>query len=99
MKIVVSPAKSLDYDSKLPSNRGTQPQFLETTAKLNRKLSRQTKSYLSELMSISDKLADLNYTRYQEFEEDHTKKNSRPAMYAFDGDVYTGLDAYTWSNA
>ena len=95
MKIVVSPAKSLDYDSKLPSDRGTQPQFLETTAKLNRKLSRQTKSDLSELMSISDKLADLNYTRYQEFEEDHTKKNSRPAMYAFDGDVYTGLDAYT----
>ena len=46
-------------------------------------------------MSISDKLADLNYTRYQEFEEEHNKKNSRPAMYAFAGDVYTGLDAYT----
>ncbi|MDT0646098.1 peroxide stress protein YaaA [Zunongwangia sp. F260] len=95
MKIVISPAKSLDYDSKLPTTRGTQPQFLETTAKLNRKLARMTKAEISELMGISDKLADLNYTRYQEFEEDHNKKNARPAMYAFAGDVYTGLDAYT----
>ncbi len=95
MKIVVSPAKTLDYESKLPTNRGTQPEFLDTAAKLNRKLSRQSKKEISELMSISDKLADLNYTRYQEFEEDHDKKNSRPAVYAFDGDVYAGLDAYT----
>lgn len=95
MKIVVSPAKTLDYESKLPTTRGTQPEFLETASKLNRKLSRQSKKKISKLMSISDKLADLNYTRYQEFEEDHNKKNSRPAMYAFNGDVYTGLDAYT----
>ncbi len=95
MKIVVSPAKTLDYESKLPTTRGTQPEFLETAAKLNRKLARQSKKEISELMSISDKLADLNYSRYQEFEEDHDKKNSRPAMYAFNGDVYTGLDAYT----
>ncbi|MDR5591042.1 peroxide stress protein YaaA [Christiangramia sp. SM2212] len=95
MKIVVSPAKTLDYESKLPTTRGTQPEFLETASKLNRKLARQSKKQISELMSISDKLADLNYTRYQEFQEDHDKKNSRPAMYAFNGDVYTGLDAYT----
>lgn len=95
MKIVVSPAKSLDYESKLPTTRSTQPAFLETTAKLNRKMARMTKKEISELMSISDKLADLNYTRYQEFEEEHNKKNSRPAMYGFNGDVYTGLDAYT----
>ncbi|MCG9970822.1 peroxide stress protein YaaA [Christiangramia crocea] len=95
MKIVVSPAKTLDYESKLPTTRGTQPEFLETASKLNRKLSRQSKKKISELMSISDKLADLNYTRYQEFQEEHDKKNSRPAIYAFNGDVYTGLDAYT----
>lgn len=95
MKIVVSPAKTLDYESELPTTRGTQPEFLETASKLNRKLSRQSKKEISSLMSISDKLADLNYTRYQEFEEEHNKKNSRPAMYAFNGDVYTGLDAYT----
>lgn len=95
MKIVVSPAKTLDYESKLPTTRGTQPEFLETAVKLNKKLSRQSKKKLSSLMNISDKLADLNYTRYQDFQEDHDKKNSRPAMYAFNGDVYTGLDAFT----
>lgn len=95
MKIVVSPAKSLDYKSELPTSRGTQPAFLDTTAKLNRKLARMTKNEISELMRISDKLADLNYTRFQDFEEKHTKENSRPAVYAFDGDVYSGLDAYT----
>jgi len=95
MKIVLSPAKSLDFESKLPTTRGTQPQFLDTTIKVNKKLSRQTKNELMDLMSISEKLADLNYGRYKEFEEEHTKDNSRPAMYAFDGDVYSGLDAYT----
>ncbi len=95
MKIVLSPAKSLNFEDKLPTDRGTQPQFLETAAQINRKLARMSKNDISELMSISDKLADLNYTRYQDFQESHTKKNSRPAMYAFDGDVYTGLDAYS----
>lgn len=95
MKIVLSPAKSLDFDSKLPTTRGTQPQFLDTAIKINRKLSRMTKDEVSKLMDISDKLADLNYTRYKDFEEEHTKENSRPAMYAFNGDVYKGLDGYS----
>lgn len=95
MKIVVSPAKSLDLESKLPVNRGTQPKFVEEAAQINRKLARMTKQELSDLMGISDKLANLNYTRFQEFEEKHTKSNARPAVYMFDGDVYSGLDAYT----
>lgn len=95
MKIVISPAKSLDYKTKLPTTRGTQPEFLETAATVNRKLARMSKKEISELMGISDKLADLNYSRYQDFSEEHTKENSRPAVYAFAGDVYTGLEAYT----
>lgn len=95
MKIVVSPAKSLDQESKLPTTRGTQAQFLDQATKINKKLARMTKKEISELMGISDKLADLNYTRYQDFQEEHTKENSRPAAYLFSGDVYTGLDAYT----
>ncbi|HEY9184184.1 MAG TPA: peroxide stress protein YaaA [Salegentibacter sp.] len=95
MKIVVSPAKSLDYESKLPTTRGTQPEFVDTAVKINRKLSRMSKKELAELMNISDKLADLNYNRYHDFEEEHNKKNSRPSVYAFAGDVYTGIDAYT----
>jgi uncharacterized protein len=95
MKIVISPAKTLDYETKLPTTRGTQPQFLETTATVNRKLARLSKKEISELMNISDKLADLNHERYQKFEEAHDKTNSRPAVYAFAGDVFVGLEAYT----
>lgn len=95
MKIVLSPAKSLDFKSSLPTTRATQPQFLDTAIKINRKMSRMTKNEVAELMDISDKLADLNYGRYKSFQEEHSKETSRPAMYAFDGDVYTGLDAYT----
>lgn len=95
MKIVVSPAKSLDYESKLPTTRGTQPLFLEEAETLNKKLERKTKKEISDLMSISDKLADLNYQRYKEFEVPFSKSNARPAVFTFAGDVYTGLDAYT----
>ena len=95
MKAVVSPAKSLDFESKLPTTRSTQPQFLEEADTLNKKLERKTKAEIAELMHISDKLADLNYQRYKEFTIPFTKENARPAVYAFDGDVYTGLDAYT----
>lgn len=95
MKIVISPAKTLDYTTKLPTTRGTQPVFVETAVKLNKKLSGISKKKLGELMDISDKLAALNYERYNNFQAEHTKKNSRPAIYAFNGDVYAGLDAYT----
>ncbi len=95
MKIVVSPAKSLDFETKLPTTRGTQPIFLAEAETLNNKLERKSKKAIGELMSISDKLADLNYQRYKEFETPFTKKNSRPAVYTFAGDVYQGLDAFT----
>ena len=95
MKAVVSPAESLDFESKLPTTRSSQPQFLEEAETLNKKLERKTKAEISDLMSISDKLADLNYQRYKEFSTPFTKENARPAVYAFAGDVYTGLDAYT----
>jgi cytoplasmic iron level regulating protein YaaA (DUF328/UPF0246 family) len=95
MKIVLSPAKSLDFESKLPTNLSSQPQFLDTAIKINMKMSRMSKKEVSKLMGISDKLAELNYGRYKDFQEEHNKENSRPAIYAFNGDVYTGLDAYS----
>ncbi len=55
----------------------------------------QSKEKLQALMNISSNLAELNFERYKTFEAEHTKENSRPAIYAFDGDVYTGLDAYS----
>ena len=95
MKIVVSPAKSLDFDSALPTSRATQPKFLEAAVLLNKKLSNKSKKSIGKLMLISDALAELNYQRYKEFNTPFTKSNARPAVYAFNGDVYQGLDAYT----
>ena len=95
MKIVISPAKTLDFKSKLPTSRATQPKFIEEAELINNKLERKSKKAISELMDISDKLAELNYHRYKEFSTPFTKNNARPAIYTFAGDVYTGLDAYT----
>lgn len=95
MKIVVSPAKTLDYKSELPTTRGTQPLFLTEAETLNKKLEGKSKKAIGELMHISDALAQLNYERYKEFSTPFTKENARPCVYAFAGDVYTGLDAYT----
>ncbi|WP_446050460.1 peroxide stress protein YaaA [Zobellia laminariae] len=95
MKIVISPAKSLDFDKDYPRFRETQPQFLDEALKLNKVLAKKNPKDLSALMGISDKLAQLNYERNQSFEVPFTLKNARPAIYAFNGDVYQGLDAYS----
>ena len=95
MKIVISPAKTLDFKSKLPTTRATQPEFLDQAIQINQKLEGKSKNAIAKLMDISDKLAELNYQRYKEFNTPFTKQNARPAIYAFAGDVYTGLDVYT----
>lgn len=95
MKIVISPAKSLDYETKLPSKKHTEPAFLANAEMVHKAVKDKTPAELSKLMDISDKLADLNWQRNQEWATPFTPKNARPAMYAFNGDVYTGLDAYT----
>lgn len=95
MKIVVSPAKSLDFESKLPTQKYSQPEFLGQSEKLNKVLVKKKPKALSHLMSISDNLAQLNWQRNQEFSTPFTPENARPAVYAFNGDVYQGLDAYS----
>jgi cytoplasmic iron level regulating protein YaaA (DUF328/UPF0246 family) len=95
MKIVISPAKSLDFETKLPSRRNTQPAFLDKAEVVQEAAKQKTPDQLRELMDISHKLADLNWQRNQQWKTPFTTKNARPAMYAFNGDVYTGLDAYT----
>ena len=95
MKLVLSPAKSLDYDSKLPTSKSTEAQFLDQSERINTLLKKKSRKQLSKLMSISDNLADLNYNRNQDFNLPFTDANARPAIYAFSGDVYRGLDAYT----
>ena len=95
MKLVLSPAKSLDFESQLPVAKHTEPQFLDQSLKLNKLLKKKSAKDLSKLMSISDALAQLNYERNQDWSLPFTRDNARAAMYAFSGDVYKGLDAYT----
>ena len=95
MKLVLSPAKSLDFETQLPTDKTTQPEFLKQAERLNKELKKKSVKALSELMKISKDLSQLNYERNQEWEMPFTKHNARPAIYAFNGDVYRGLDAYT----
>ncbi len=97
MKIIISPAKSLELEKKIPVQESTKPLFLDTAVQVNKKMARCSKEELRELMSISDQLAELNYQRYQDFQEEHNLSNSRQAIFTFDGDVYDGLDVYNIS--
>jgi len=99
MKIVISPAKSLNFETPLPTTTHTQPVFLEEASTLNSALARKSKKAIGELMHISDALATLNKERTQQFSTPFTAENARPAVYTFDGDVYQGLDSATLSEA
>lgn len=94
MKLVLSPAKSLDFESKIPINSSTEACFLKQAERLNKLLKKKSAKSLSKLMKISDNLGQLNYQRNQEWQLPFTKDNARQAVYAFSGDVYRGLDAY-----
>src|SRR5690606_13554715 len=94
MKLVLSPAKTLDYETELPTDKTTQPVFLKQSERLNKVLKKKSVKALSELMVISKDLSQLNYDRNQDLKMPFTKDNARPAIYAFSGDVYRGLDAY-----
>ena len=93
MLILLSPAKSLDYESKLPTRKFSQPRLLDHSVELIDVMRAKTVDEIAELMSISLELADLNARRYAEFEPPSTRKNARPAVFAFDGDVARGMNA------
>ncbi|MFL0352316.1 peroxide stress protein YaaA [Xanthomarina sp. GH4-25] len=95
MKLVLSPAKSLDFESKLPTTKTSESQFLSDSERINKLLKKKSARSLSKLMSISKDLSELNYQRNQDWQLPFTKDNARPAVYAFNGDVYRGLDVYT----
>ena len=95
MKIVISPAKSLNYEKTVPVTTHTEPQFLKQAATIQNTLKKKKPNQLSELMDISAKLAEFNWQRNQDWHVPFTPDNARQAVYAFDGDVYTGLDVYT----
>lgn len=99
MLIVVSPAKTLDYESPLATEKFTQPELIEYSKELIDVCRKLTPADVASLMKVSDKIADLNVGRFQEWSETFTTENSRQAIFAFKGDVYTGLEAETLSDA
>lgn len=97
MKIVISPAKSLNYETQLPITTYTESAFLSKAVTIQKTLKKKKPKQLMELMDISDKLAELNWQRNQEWNIPFSPENARQAVYVFDGDVYTGLDVYSLS--
>lgn len=97
MLIIISPAKTLDYESPLATTRFTQPELLDHSAQLMEYCRELTPAQIGSLMKISDKLAGLNAARFAEWQPNFTPQNSRQAILAFKGDVYTGLHAEDFS--
>ncbi|RZI42257.1 peroxide stress protein YaaA [Herbaspirillum sp. HC18] len=98
MLIVLSPAKTLDYDTPSTTEEHTFPDFIEHAAELIGALLPLSPADLSNLMGISDTLAVLNVTRYAAWSRRFTKENTKQAILAFNGDVYEGLEAASLSN-
>ncbi len=93
MLAVISPAKTLDYDTPPVTDRWTMPDFLGHSQQLIDRLRDFSAIDLAELMKLSMKLAELNFERYRDWHKDFTPENAKPAALAMKGDVYTGLDA------
>ena len=98
MKILLSPAKSLNFKSNLPTKIHSEPCFLKEANFLNSILKSKKPSEISDLMHISSSLGNLNYERFQQWSPSPNKENARQAIYAFSGDVYKGIDSYTIKN-
>ncbi len=98
MLIVISPAKKLDYTSAVKSPLFTQPELLDHSQELLQGLKALAPQDVSSLMKLSDKLGALNFERFQEWRIPFTSTNARPAVLAFKGDVYQGLDAVSMSD-
>lgn len=99
MLFLLSPAKTLDFDTPSPVRKPTLPQFLPASSLLIERLREQRSEDIQALMSLSPALADLNVERYRNWTPAFTAKNSKPAVHAFNGDVYDGLDATTLTSA
>lgn len=99
MLIVLSPAKTLDYDTPPTTGMHTLPDFIEHSTELIATLKQLSPAQIGSLMQISDALAVLNVARYASWSPKFTKKNAKQAVLAFDGDVYEGLDAPSLSAA
>ena len=92
MIILLSPAKTLDFENPVPELSCTTPVFQKDANKLVKRIISLGRSGIKELMDLSDKLSELNNIRYKNFRNKPGKENTRPAIFAFNGDVYEGLN-------
>lgn len=102
MLFLLSPSKALDYQTPVPPalrKKATEPLFIDQAAELIGLMRRKTPAQVATLMDLSDKLAQLNVARYGAWEPVATARNSKPAVLAFNGDVYDGLQAGTLKTA
>lgn len=99
MLVVVSPAKNLDYESPPTTDNYTQPDMLEQSQILIDKCKKLSVQEIASMMSISDKLASLNAARFGSWQQPFTPDNAKQAVLAFNGDVYAGLQASSFSEA
>lgn len=97
MLIVISPAKTLDYESPLPEVDATQPRLLAHSKELVAQARQLSPAEIASLMKVSDKIAHLNVERFDDWHTPFTEDNARPAVFAFKGDVYTGMDIHQFS--
>lgn len=95
MIVLLSPAKSLDFENPSPQGFHTQPEMLPYAEKLMQVLKKKSAKKLMDLMSISENLAELNFQRNQQWKVPFSQSESKQAIFAFTGDVYTGFDANT----
>lgn len=96
MLIVISPAKTLDYETPPKTKVFTTPDYLDQSQGLINRLRNFSSLDISDLMKVSAKIADLNFDRYEAWKKPFTQKNAKQAVLAFKGDVYTGLNAETF---
>lgn len=96
MLTLLSPAKSLDFDSRLATTKFSEPRLVDESEKLIDVMRDKSPSDIMKLMKVSEDLATLNAERYGKFNPEHTPKNSRAAVLAFNGDVYQGLETQTF---
>ena len=96
MKLLISPAKTLDFETKISTQNFTEPIFLEEASKLNSVLKKKSPKKIAELQSISKNLSELNWERNQQWSLPLTTQNAKQAVYAFKGDVYIGLNMETF---
>ncbi|HED17346.1 MAG TPA: peroxide stress protein YaaA [Gammaproteobacteria bacterium] len=99
MLIVISPAKKLDYESQPKTRQFTTPDYLDQSQLLINRMRDFSSLDISELMRVSSKIAELNFDRYEQWTADFSPENAKQALLAFKGDVYTGMDADSFSAA